>query len=192
MRIRQALSVRLLAGVGWIVASQAAADTFHEPDGFGKAKFGMSEAQVKALYPQMEVIAEPTVTPNTPPQPFRLAMYGLNNQTVGTLRHCSVELRFFQLGMYEVQFLCPDKHAARVYLQKTFGAPTRAEENSLLWQGQKTAITYAPGSGAFMFGDIAATTKLNYALLALVLQQKGGVTPGTPPTPPAPTAAAQP
>jgi len=149
------------------------------PDGYGKAKFGMSELEVKNVFPKMEKL-----TPAGAGQPvIPLVVYQLQDQTVGTLKQCTVELRFFETKFYEVQCRCPDKEKVTAYLQKTYGSALRVEAQSMLWTGDKVGIQHVPGSGAFAIDDLERSKRLSLTLLAIVMQhqQPAGDTPAAPP-----------
>lgn len=164
-----------------------AGDKSPEPDGFGKAKFGMNESQVKALYPKAQEIVMPT--PGEPP-PFTLTMYTLENQSVGPLKKCKVTLRFFQHELTDVQYACAeDEEKVYTYLEKRFGTPKQAPaKNAVNWVGTTTSVSEMRGSGVFMFSDLARSQRVSAILMAYMVK-KGQPLFGTQPTPgtPAPT-----
>lgn len=166
----------------------AAADKFVEPTGFGKAKFGMSVAEVHKLYPKMQ----PTKgTEEAMKKGGQLVLiYDLEDQSVGPLKPCAANLRFFNDELYEVQFHCPDRVKVGQYLQKTYGEPTRTTEKAVFWMGKHNAVSLAPKTGAFGFSNLVRTQALQSILLNYLgkTAAQGGEAPaagasGTSPTP---------
>jgi len=163
-----------------------AGDKSSEPDGFGKAKFGMNESKVKALYPKAQEVVMPTPPPGEPP-PFILTMSTLENQSVGPLTKCKVTLRFFEHELTDVQYLCAQKEEQVYnYLQKRFGAPTQVTaQRAATWVGQTSSVSEVRGTGVFMFSDLARSRKLSMKLLAYAVKKGvpifgGSQTPGAP------------
>jgi hypothetical protein len=162
----------LVLAVGTLVAFTAVrpAHAFDEPDGFGRAKFGMPVAEVKKLYPKMKVPPVPTPKSGETVPPFPVVSYALDNQTVGPLHKCHVELNFYHNQLFEVQFRCPDKKAVTPYLVKRFGDPKPASPSSVVWQGARASVTHVPESGLFAFGDVELTKAETLGLMAYVSQ----------------------
>jgi hypothetical protein len=169
--------VSALVVVSLLAAASALAASFPEPDGFGKAKFGMTEAQVKSLYPHLQFVTLPTPLPGQT-VPFAVPAYRLDNQSLGPLQGCRVEFRFFrpagheQGELYEVQFLCPDKEQATDYLQRQFGLATSTTPSSLTWEGAHAAITLVPKGGVFSFDDRARSQAMQQTLFAYMLKMQ--------------------
>jgi hypothetical protein len=171
MCFRFALAVlALLAGLAPVAFG------FDEPDGFGKAKFGMNPVQVKTLFPGGKDVV-PTGPDKPPAISFR--SYVLENQSVGPLKNCRVELRFFHDEFYEVQCACPDKEKVAEYLKKTYGTASTNSPTNLLWTGNKTGVSYLVGNGVFAIDDLARSKTVTMSLLTYVLT-KGGTPGGTP------------
>lgn len=185
-------AVILLCAVGVWAASAAAAEIMKapEPTGFGKATFGMSPAQVGKLFPKMQPTEATEATAGKGDQ--LMAIYQVEGQRVGPLRPCRVEFRFFKDELYEIQFRCPDRVKVAQYLQKTYGVPTKATENAAFWMGKHSAVSLAPRSGAFAYGD-AKRTQAMQAMLWSYMHQPQAAAGATPPaaeaTPAAPEAA---
>jgi hypothetical protein len=176
-RLRMAVCFRFAVGVLALLAALAPAVlAFDEPDGFGKAKFGMNAVQVKTLFPGGKDVV-PT-GPDKPP-PIAPKAYVLENQSIGPLKNCRVELRFFNDEFYEAQCACPDKEKVAEYLKKTYGTASTNSPTNLLWTGNKTGISYLVGNGVFAIDDLGRSKTLTMSLLTYVLM-KGG-TPGTAP-----------
>jgi len=188
----------LVYAVMMAAVSSAAEVKFVEPAGFGKAKFGMSAAQVTKLYPKLrqeKAIESPTG--EAPP----MAVYYLDDQRVGTLKQCKVELRFFKDELYEFQFRCPERAKVGDYLKKTYGLPTKSTETAVFWMGKQSAVGFSPPSGAFAYSDLArsqAMQALFYKAMIKAAQEgeqpaAAGATPGAAAPPaqaPPPTAGA--
>jgi hypothetical protein len=173
----------------------AAADKFPEPTGIGKAKFGMSVGEVRKLYPKLQPTKGTEEALKKGEQ--LVVIYEMDNQSVGPLKPCHTELRFFKDELYEVQIHCPDRDKVVAYLQKTYGPSTKASEKSIFWKGEHSAVTLAPRSGAFAFDDLKRSQAMQAALLAALSsmqrQTSGQSVPAAAPTPAeTPAAPAQP
>src|ERR1041385_6731935 len=164
-------AVLLLGGV--LAASTARAAEHREPDGFGKAKFGMSLVEIQKAYPPLRDASGPpaTLKPGEKPPPFTLRIFELLDHPVGPLKHCRLEFRFLtaiqfpNTELYEIQFHCPQKDKIVEYLQDQYGPPTKATKEGLEWSGEKAVITEVPATGAFMFGDKKRSTLMQLSLL---------------------------
>jgi len=175
----------------------AAATEFHEPTGFGKAKFGMSVADVKKVNPKLEPTEAMRKLEGKGPQ--MLAIYELKDQSVGTLKPCQAEFRFFNDELYEVQFHCPDRVKIGEYLQKTYGEPTKTTEQAAFWMGKHSAVSLAPRTGAFGFSDLVRSQAMQSVLFTYINKKKqeqaaagAGQPSGASPTPPQAPAAPAP
>jgi hypothetical protein len=152
---------------------------FNEPDGWGKAKLGMSEDAFTKAYPRA-----PLVTPPPPPQtepllaPF--STYQLEHQQVGPLKGCGIQFRFYLHELYDLQFHCADKEAAMRYLQTELGTPTKTMGNALMWTGKERGASQVPKTGAFSFHDLQRGHAAQAAMLRLMGQAQK---PPQPPTP---------
>ena len=175
----RAAAARLAAtaiAVAFVLRFPVSAASFPEPEGLGAAKFGMTEGQVKARYPKMRLMPPPTPGQQRPA--FALASYRLENQSVGSLRKCIVEFRFFRgadeahATLYEVQFHCPDREQAIDYLQRQFGLATQTTDTSLMWIGKKAGVTLVPRSGVFSFDDLARSQTMQRTLLGYLIKMQ--------------------
>jgi hypothetical protein len=183
-------AVILLCAVAVWAASAAAGETFVEPTGFGKAKFGMPVAQVHKLYPKLHPAKATEAAAGKGDQ--LLTIYLLEKQSVGPLKPCTAEFRFLKDELYEIQFRCPDRVKVGEYLQKTFGTPTKVAENAAFWMGKNAAVSLAPRSGAFAYGDRERTQALQAMMWASMHQPQaaaGATPPAAEATPAAPEAA---
>src|SRR5205823_6647953 len=109
------------------------AAAFTEPDGFGAVKFGTPPDAAKKVYPAMTALGVPGGA-----QPTWLKSFVVENQAVGTLKSCRIELRFLKDQFFEGSCVCPDNDAVVAYLKKNYGEATKVEANSFLWHGSKT------------------------------------------------------
>ena len=166
-----------------------------EPDGFGKAKFGMSEQQVKALYPEIQEMVMPTPPPEQAPKeppPFALTTYNLDNQSFGPLKQCKVRMRFFEHKLTDLMYDCANKDQVHDYLESRFGVPTSiSARRAITWFGNKTTVTEMGATQIFMISDLELGKRMSYTLLGYAMKVQGripgiGDAPQTPaPTPPA-------
>jgi hypothetical protein len=165
-RASKSITIIMVALAGAMSLAAASARAFEEPDGFGKAKFGMHPADVKAVYPNLTLISAPVPTPGEQQLPFTLAFYDqTEDQAVGPLRKCHVQFRFFQDELYEIQFRCPDKSEVTKYLIERFGDPNQTDQSTLMWLGARASVTHVRGAGTFAFADLARTRAETMTLL---------------------------
>jgi hypothetical protein len=158
-----------------VAASSLAADKFPEPTGFGTAKFGMSVDEVRTLYPTLH---PSKVTLQAAEKGKQLiVLYELENQSIGPLHACQVDLRFFKNELFEVQFHCPERDKAVQYVHKTYGTATKTTPNAVFWTGQQATVSLAPQSGAFGFTDMKRAQTIQAALLAAFSKRRVGQTP---------------
>lgn len=178
----------VLAG---LTASARAQEVSADLQGFGKAKFGMSEAQVVKLYPKMQKVPVPTPAAGQESLPFTLASYTLQNQSFGPLRKCAVTLRFYEGGFTDVQYKCREPKEKIVgYWTKRLGPPPQVSaRNAMSWTLGKVGVTAMANVGTFMIADSARSKAMSYSLLTYVMyktKQLPGFhaeTPGAAPTP---------
>lgn len=170
-----------------LLLPRVALSVSNEPSGFGKATFGASIAQVKAVLPQ--VTRASTEAPGTSETAF-LAIYELKGQTLYGLKPCLVGFRFASDRLYEVTFDCGRSDAVVSALQKQFGDPTKVGPDGVFWQGEKTVISMNPQARTFSFADRRLSQDVQASLLRFVLTQ-GKPPEGQEPTPPTPAATPQ-
>jgi hypothetical protein len=180
-----------------VLAASAAADKFPEPTGFGKVKFGMSVAEARKLYPKLQPTKGTEEAVAKGEQPQLVLIYEMDNQSVGPLTRCQVQLRFFTGELYEVGVRCPDRAKVGQYLQKTYGEPTKSTQNAVFWMGQRSSVSLAPRNGAFGFSDNKRLQAMQSMLFAQLQKMGAGETPAaaapgaTPAPPEAPAGAPQ-
>jgi len=162
-------------------AIAAAAEVqFHEPDGFGEAKFGMPVAEVGHVYQTLRPAK--IMEGATGKGPRMLMIYDLDDQPVGPLAHCHLELRFFNDELYEIEFRCPERAKVGQYMQKTYGLPTKVTATTALWTGKHSSVAFDGSSGAFVYRDLARGQAMQAALDEATAQAHAS--PGaTPPDP---------
>ena len=112
--LRRVLPFLVLPVLAGITSLSASGQTMkNEPDGFGKAKFGMSEPDVLALYPKMQQVVMPTPPPEQAPKeplPFTLTTYTLDNQSFGPLKQCKVTMRTRTRGIAKKRGVLSSSH----------------------------------------------------------------------------------
>ncbi len=140
----------------WVTATGLAgrlALAFEEPDGFEKAKWGMTAQEFAELYPEAVLVSGDTKAQEGQPA---LAVYRITGMQPGGLHDCRVDFRFFGVKpqLFDVQCLCSDSAEAMArYLTDRFGVPTTTSESKLLWTGEKTGISFVPLGKVFSIGD---------------------------------------
>ncbi len=152
------------------VAVHATMDEKAEPDGIGKAKWGMSEAEVKKLYPKIQELPAPTPAE---PLPFTLTNYTLEHQSIGPLKDCTVGLRFFNHQLVDGQYNCANKDKVHDYLMKRFGQPTQINARKVItWVGRKSSVSEMGASGRFAFADTAGSQNMGMTLYTYGLRRQ--------------------
>ena len=157
-----------------------------DPDGFGRATFGMSEEEVKAIYPNLTPQPLPqsrepsTVAPASAPSVSR---HKLVDQSVGPLERCGVELLFFNHVFYQAIVTCPDRGQVESYLRSQFGPPTTEKPPIKYWTGAIGSVSYTSVSGVFLVENISLSRAINMTILhhALESSRVGSSEPTTAP-----------
>ena len=178
-RRRTGLFVLLPALALLAPAAARAAGTAAELKGFGKAKFGMSEKQAKALYPKLQELPLPTPKPGAAPPPFSLLNYTLENQSFGALKKCEVTLQFFQHQLMGVQYACAGGSEKIIsYLEKRFGPPQEVSpRRALSWVFGKYSVTAMEVAGVFSILDTARSREMSAVVMGLVMHKLRATTP---------------
>lgn len=151
-----------------LCTSRLAGALLREPDGFGRATFGMAEEEVKAIYPDLTRQplpqgTEPSMVAPTPE--FSLNRYKLVDQTVGPLERCKVEFLFFNHVFYQAIVTCPDKGQVESYLESQFGAPTIQKPPIKYWTGATGSVSYTSVSGVFLVENLSLSKAINMTML---------------------------
>jgi hypothetical protein len=179
-RHRTGLFVLLPALALLAPAAARAAATPAELEGFGKAKFGISEEQAKELYPKLvQEFQLPTPKPGETPLPFSLTNYTLENQSFGPLGKCKVTLRFFQHQLNMVHYACAGGSKKIIgYLEKRFGPPQQVSaRRALSWVLGSYSVTAMEVAGTFSILDTARSRELTGVMMRLAFQKLSATTP---------------
>ena len=142
-----ALGVCLVGGAG----ASSAQDLV---PGWGKARWGMSTGEVRALYPDL-VAPEPKPNAKTDPD-LKLETHRLLNQSFGILEGCDLKLRFLNEELWEILFACKAYEPADVrrLLEERYGYPQQNDPRQAVWRGETTRVSLNPRSGWFSISDI--------------------------------------
>jgi hypothetical protein len=177
---RTALFVLLPALALLAPAAARAADKDAELHGFGKAKFGISEEQAKALYPKLqEEVVKAAAKPGEEPLPFSLSNYTLDNQSFGPLKKCKVRLQFFQHEFTSVNYACAGGSEKIIsYLKKRFGEPQfTSQRRALTWVPSSYTVTAMEVSGTFSILDTQRSRHMSQVLMALAMKKLNAEAP---------------
>lgn len=155
----------------------------NEPHGFGKARLGMTVAEVKKIYPAMKAMGNPT-----PEVAALLAVYTLDDQSVYGLKPCTVTFRFNPERLHHISFNCGTDMKVVTVLEKRFGEPTQGMPNNVFWISDSTTVSLNVKSRNFAFIDKKLNDEFQERLRQYVATH--AVINGTPaaesgPTPPA-------
>jgi hypothetical protein len=178
-RRRTGLFVLLPALALLAPAAARAADKDAELHGFGKAKFGISEEQAKALYPKLEELPLPTPKAGEAPMPFSLSNYTLDNQSFGPLKNCKVKLQFFQHELMSVHYACAGGSKKIIgYLKKRFGEPEfTSQRRALTWVPSSYTVTAMEVAGTFNILDTQRSRHMSEVIWRLAMQKLNAATP---------------
>ena len=173
-------SIGSLCAIAAILLLPAHAKGFPEPEGYGKVKFGMSLAEVKAAYPEARQMGGEPHNDEGQHAP-RWDFLELEGAKIEELGKCGLDFRFFQNELYEVQFRCPDRDKNLDYLQHKFGTPNRTSDKAWMWIGEKAAVTCNHHSGVFLFGDLKRSQLMQASLLKLMAKERAKTPVAAPP-----------
>lgn len=129
----------------------------NEPDGFGKAKFGMSVKAAREAFPDMRPLAE---APDSV-----LQIYILENQSFAGLQPCKVTLSFLTDKLFETKFDCGRDPSVKAALHKTFGEPSEDEDKMSVWRGERAVVSMNKDVSTFAFANLALKAVLTQYLL---------------------------
>ena len=124
------------------------------PRGFGKAKFGMSVAQVRRLYPALQPAQGGGAAYFNSPHLTRYLIPRVN--VTGLKQRVNVELRFWKDQLWTVIVYYGTNPFEEVVqsLSRQYGqATTRGNDPS--WEDSHTTIITAPGQAWYSFSDNA-------------------------------------
>lgn len=164
-----------------------------EPTGFGKAKLGMSVAEVKKLYPKMEPLAEGQNLGSPPVGGPYITRYVLREAKVGGLsKPADVELRFWKdkFWLYIVYFGAENAEAVFNALKKEHGAPTGGADGPYpTWVGEKSAVVMERQQGRYTINDNGLSKEAQAWFIDLLKQRMGSQVQVKEPSPPGGTPA---
>ena len=120
----------------------------NEPEGFGKARFRMSLAQVKEIFPGLTGMPEQSAEGRS-----FLGFYSLDNQSFEQLKPCKLRFVFTSDHLYEIRFDCEPEDEVVALLTKKFGEPTTESARGTFWYGERTMVTLNPTAKTFAFVD---------------------------------------
>lgn len=158
-----------------VFRAAALAAPFEGPDGFEKAKFGMSDSDFAKVYPSAKA-ASPTPAPDDPNAAYGIAAFTREDIAVGPMKNCRASYRFYRHELYDIQFVCPEKERIGEYLQSRFGTPNNTTPTALMWAGTTHGVSHVPKAGVFSFHDIPRAQAAQGAILRMM--GRPAVTPG--------------
>lgn len=170
------LVVTVVLGVGLLVYLRAyhgapsapgpAAPATNEPTGFGKARFGMSVEEVRALYPEMEATKQRLGAPVV--EGPLISRHVLWKQNVpGLNQPADVELRFWknQLWVVIVYFGANDLDSVLRALTDQYGAPNKGDPRAPVWSGARSTIIVSAKAKWYSMHDNAISKDAQNALI---------------------------
>ena len=163
------MAQRFLLALLVFIGARTAFAFQNEPNGFGKAKLGMTVEDVKKVFPNMKQLGNPT-----PETAALLAVFALENQSVYGLKPCTVSLQFDPQRLYEVMFQCGNDVKVPDTLKKRFGEPTQAAPNAVFWIGKTTTVSFNPKSRSFAFFDRSLNEAFQGRLSKYVIEHQAG------------------
>jgi len=135
---------RILLVIAALLLTSVSARAFEEPRGFGKATFGMPEAEVLKLYPDA-VPLQPgqTLGASAVAGPDISRVVLKNHKVEGLAKPTTVELRFWKKQLWGVIVYFGDNSDAEVValLEKQFGKSENPDPKQMLWVGTATQTT---------------------------------------------------
>lgn len=177
----------ILTAAALVQSSAAAEPSVESLTGYGKASFGASVDEVKALWPDMQTVAPDTQLPSAAFVSPHLGRFLLKGEQIpGLSKPVDVELRFWEgkLWAYLVYFDKADKAAALQYLEKTYGMRTSGIEDRPIWGGEKVTLQAVGEAGWFGATDNALSDQARaWFFTALTGNPEGNKPPDVAPTP---------
>jgi hypothetical protein len=155
MNLSRACVVVLIAAA--LAAPVACAALDNEPDGFGKAKFGMTVKTVREAFPAMRPLGQ---APDS-----ALEIFTVDNQSFAGLQPCNVTFSFLADKLYETKLDCGRGPNVKETLYKTFGTPSDEEDNMTIWRGERTIVSMNTDVSTFAFASTAYREMLNQYIL---------------------------
>jgi hypothetical protein len=158
----------------------------NEPNGFGKARLGMTVEQAQKALPEMK-------PSRIPPEggPALLAIYRADNQSIYGLKPCQMDLYFDPQQLYQISFDCGRGEKVVAALQKKFGNPTEISERGAFWRGEHTTVSLNTKARTFAFVDRALNDGVQTRLYVYVMTHQGETEAAAVQAPPVQAPAAQ-
>ena len=149
------------------LVTPALAATPKQPTGYGKARFGMTPAEVEKLYKgQVRVLAQENMgaTPVTGPNIVRQLL--ANQRVPGLKEPTNVELRYWKdkLWVVIVYYGQNGNDAVNEALRAEYGAPTISAQDSV-WQGPKTLVNTSNRERWYAMSDVALSRDAQQAFM---------------------------
>ena len=177
-----------LAGVGPYLAAAAptappdaatpeSMPTPHTPEGFGKAKFGMTVEQVRQFYPTL--IPAPAVTGAASFRSPNMTRYMVAEVDVPGLRHpCALELRFWKNQLWSIIIYYAKNPFPEVVenLRRNYGPPT-TKAHDPTWVLSKVTIVTSPAQLWYSFDDNEIGNDVRRAFMEAIQQHQAKRTP---------------
>lgn len=162
--LRHLLPVLIAATVLFGSSAVASEQRFqNEPDGFGKARFGLSPAEVAKLYPSAKPLDKEFLGATPVFSPFIARQHLTEQKVPGLSKPVSVELRYWKDKLWVVIVYFGDNSAEQVEasLRERFGEPMGTGTGPY-WTGEKVSITTAVREKWYSISDNAASAEVRH------------------------------
>lgn len=173
----------------WVVAMFVvgpAAAQFAEPTGWEKARFGMSEADLRAAVPGLKEISRMTAVGGLAGADY--VTFESTGRTFAGIADCRIQYRLFKNELYEIPIHCPVEQREKVaaFLLKEYGPSRTNSEQAAMWIGKAGSVTFArvPGVVSLYDTERARTAQTTLLMISLGKRKTPGaeaspaVTPG--------------
>jgi len=151
-------AVLLAAAAGAIRPAHAAEPSIDALTGFGDAKFGATEDEVKKVWPKMEPLGADVQKPAAAFSSPHLVRYIINGHTIDDLKSpVDVEFRFWEgkLWAFLVYFKPEDKAAVLKHLESKYGQRSSGIEDRPIWRNDKVTLQAMSDDGWYGSTDNA-------------------------------------
>lgn len=164
-----AVTALLVAGSAW-----AAGEAIQVPDGWGKARFGMSEAELLAFYPKLTKLWESRPQEDVTTAIPRISMFELTGQKVLEKSDCTIGFKFAEDQLYFVQMNCGQDASIRQMLVRAYKGEPLEIQGALYWFGEERAVSLNPKSMQFAYFDRKLDEAVQQAVIG-ALQREGQI-----------------
>jgi hypothetical protein len=153
------LALLLLAAAPWARAQGG------EGAVWDRVTYGMNEAQLRGLYP--DLAASPTNAQSKEREVLPLESFYLYKRRFESLEPCTVDLTLYRGELARIQFYCVTHKPSevRLVLEEKYGFPVERDPGSLVWEEGPTRITLSLQSGFFALGDAARAEEMVRSVL---------------------------